>query len=149
MKRLLFIIISVIAFLCGCGDDEAWTRPTTLKGGVWRLETPLPLRDYFTYQTGRCIAFSESSSQGWLGWNEKDRYRVNFTYEPVRDRRDAYVIYLHTSIEFSYYISDINVDSDKASFLLFASYNDFYLYHVKGDGSMATPVSLVLERRCR
>ena len=72
MKRLLVILISALSLvtLVGCSEDN-WTLPTTLKGGVWELQTPMPLQDYFTYQPGRCIAFSEKSSRGWIGTDEK------------------------------------------------------------------------------
>ena len=102
----------------------------------------MPLLDYFTYQPGRCIAFSEKSSRGWIGTDEKDNYRVNFTYEPLRDRDGALNITLHTYTENSYYISDVVVDGEDASFLLFGCYDDFYLYHVKGDASHAILVDL-------
>ena len=150
MKRLLVILISALSLITlgGCSEDY-WTLPTTLKGGVWELQTPMPLLDYFTYQPGRCIAFSEKSSRGWIGTDEKDNYRVNFTYEPLRDRDGALDITLHTYTENSYYISDVVVDGENASFLLFGCYDDFYLYHVKGDASHAILVRLTLQRRCK
>ncbi|MBP3372953.1 MAG: hypothetical protein J6L60_00245 [Bacteroidaceae bacterium] len=150
MKRLYLILISVLSLfsLCGCSEEE-WAAPTTLKGGVWQLTTPLPLQDYFTYEPGRCIAFSEKSSQGWIGTDEKDRYKVIFTYEQVRNLQGALSITLHTYTENTYYISDAVVDGKEASLLLFGSYDDFYLHHIKGEEGHGIPVKLVLQRRCK
>lgn len=148
MKKTLIAILSVFCiFITACSEEDMWV-PTSLKGAVWKLDTPMRLQDFYTYEVGRCVAFSPTSVKGWIGWNEDDKYKVVFSLEPLRDREDTYTMTLHTYIDHCYYVTDVQVvDGKRASFLLFNDYDEFYNYHIKGDNTLGTRIKFVYDRR--
>ncbi len=145
MRKILYLLVSLVCslFIVSCSDDNVPKPEPTLWGKVWKLETELPLDNYYTYEAGRNMAFSTMGS-GWIGWNKEDKYTVSFTYEEALDRKNTYCIYLHVKFpEFCYYLADVKVDETSASFLLFGTYEDFYQYHKNGKNT-GKPVTLSL-----
>lgn len=147
LLKFLFVLIWSFAF-ASCNEEEEWI-PTSLRGAVWKLETPMPLAGYYNYEVGRSVAFSGKNERGWIGWSEDDRYKVIFTCEKQRDRKDSYYMVLHTNpnLGYDYYIADVEVVEKRASFFLFDNYNDFYQFNTKGDTALGREVRLVYDRR--
>ncbi len=151
MRNLLFLLVTFLAAvsLVSCSEDESVPEPPTqLQGYEWKLETQMPLENYYTYEVGRTVAFNTKGS-GWIGWNKNDKYRLGFTFEECHDRKDTYCVYLHVKYpEFSYYFADVKVEGTTASFLLFASYEDFYQYNRKGINT-GIPITLTYQGKYR